>query len=544
MAEIFISYKSERRAAAEHFAEVLRRHGFTVWFDYELVKGKDFAAQIERQIREAKALVALWCSLSVTSRWVREEVHLAHDLGILVPVKIEPCEIPFGFRLADTIDLTAWDGAPRGAALDPLIDALEGRIKRDAVPDRKALIEYEGTWRRFGGRPLKDFMLGKALEPAGAEPVRFGLAPAPHPASPPPPPASGAAPALTAAERDWERFGIAGSEDVDEIEAYIKQYAGSEPVWAVKAKKRLAAVHAMVKERAETERQRQAVEAEERRQEEDAQRVRVTAAYAHPKWLERFLPGAGKAEWFKDADFSPEMVIVPAGEFWMGSKDGEGDAYERPRHKVTIPKPFAVGRHAVTFDEWDSYVADGGSGFLGFGKRHTPSDRGWGRGRRPVRDVNWDDAQAYIKWLSSKTAQPYRLLSETEWEYCCRAGTETPYSFGGGESDLDRYAWYSANSGGKTHPVGEKLANEWGLHDMHGNVWEWCQDCWNDNYKGAPQDGSAWTTGDSSYRVLRGGSWNYNPQLLRAACRRNSTPGIRSGDWGFRVALGWQDLNR
>ena len=172
MAEIFISYKSERRAAAEHFAEVLRRHGFTVWFDYELVKGADFAAQIERQIREAKALVALWCSLSVSSRWVREEVHLAHDLGILVPVKIEACEIPFGFRLADTIDLTAWDGAPRSPALDPLIDALEARIGRDAVPDRKALIEYEGAWRRFGGHPLKDFAVNTAL--GHTETRRFG----------------------------------------------------------------------------------------------------------------------------------------------------------------------------------------------------------------------------------------------------------------------------------------------------------------------------------------------------------------------------------
>ena len=172
MAEIFISYKSERRAAAEHFAEVLRRHGFTVWFDYELVKGADFAAQIERQIRGARALVALWCSLSVTSRWVREEVYLAHDLGRLVPVKIEACEIPFGFRLADTIDLTAWDGAPRSPALDPLIDALEGRIKRDAAPDRRALIEYEGAWRRFGGHPLKDFAVNTAL--SHTETRRFG----------------------------------------------------------------------------------------------------------------------------------------------------------------------------------------------------------------------------------------------------------------------------------------------------------------------------------------------------------------------------------
>ena len=173
MAEIFISYKSERRAAAEHFAEVLKRYGYSVWFDYELVKGKDFAAQIERQIREAKALVALWCSLSVSSRWVREEVHLAHDLGILVPVKIEPCEIPFGFRLADTIDLAGWDGSPRSPALDPLIDALEGRIGRDAVPERKALIEYETTWRRFGGSTLKDFALNARVETA--EGPRFQL---------------------------------------------------------------------------------------------------------------------------------------------------------------------------------------------------------------------------------------------------------------------------------------------------------------------------------------------------------------------------------
>ena len=128
-----------------------------------VAKGKDFAAQIERQIRGARALVALWCSLSVSSRWVREEVHLAHDLGILVPVKIEPCEIPFGFRLADTIDLAGWDGAPRSPALDPLIDALEGRIGRDAAPERKALIEYEATWRRFGARTLKDFALNARL---------------------------------------------------------------------------------------------------------------------------------------------------------------------------------------------------------------------------------------------------------------------------------------------------------------------------------------------------------------------------------------------
>ena len=229
------------------------------------------------------------------------------------------------------------------------------------------------------------------------------------------------------------------------------------------------------------------------------------------------------------------MVVVPAGEFWMGSKDGEGNDDERPRHKVTISQAFAVGKYPVTFDEWDAAVAAGGVS-------HKPGDQGWGRGRRPVINVSWDDAKAYIKWLSGKTGQPYRLLSEAEWEYACRAGSETAYSFGDNESDLGRHAWYSSNAGGKTHPVGEKAANGFGLHDMHGNVWEWCEDPWHGNYNGAPDDGSAWTTGGGGIRVLRGGSWNDNPQNLRAACRFISTLGIRYDYIGFRVALGWQDV--
>jgi len=143
MADIFISYKSERKLAAEHFAEVLRRYGYSVWFDYSLIKGKDFAEQIERQIRASNSLVVLWCSMSIGSRWVREEVHLAHDLGLLIPVKIENCEIPFGWRLADNIDLSGWDGNPRSHQLDSLLDDLEAKTGRAAAPDRRALMEYE-----------------------------------------------------------------------------------------------------------------------------------------------------------------------------------------------------------------------------------------------------------------------------------------------------------------------------------------------------------------------------------------------------------------
>ena len=549
MAEIFISYKSERRPAAEHFAEVLKRYGFTVWFDYELVKGKDFAAQIEHEIRGARALVALWCSLSVTSRWVREEVHLAHDLGILVPVKIEACEIPFGFRLADTIDLCAWDGDPRSRALDQLIDALEGRIGRDAVQDRKSLIEYESTWRRFGAHPLKDFKLKKTLEPAETE--RFGL-------NQPSPVPNGSS--QTPAERDWERHGIERSEDPEEIETYARLYEAGEPLWALKAKKRLAVVNVLLAQRAEAKRQAEArakAEAEQaERKRTEARRAEIKGKYSRAGkreeifalWQEDPQAAAARLQelgflkvpavkdgkpvgyWLKPGesfpalDGGPEMVIVPAGEFWMGSKDGEGDADERPRHKAVIPKPLAVGRYAVTFAEWDAARAAGGVS-------HNPSDQGWGRGRRPVINVNWDDAQAYIKWLSGATGQPYRLLSEAEWEYCCRAGTETAYSFG--NSIAKAQAQFSASN---TAEVGSFPANPFGLHDMHGNVWEWCEDCWHDNYIGAPEDGSAWTTGDGGRRVLRGGSWNYLPEGCRSADRNWFIAGNRYDYRGFRLA--------
>jgi formylglycine-generating enzyme required for sulfatase activity len=255
-------------------------------------------------------------------------------------------------------------------------------------------------------------------------------------------------------------------------------------------------------------------------------RIEVEAAFLsnpHGRW---FLPGAGQTESFRDLDTGPEMVVIPAGEFWMGSKDDEGHEFERPRHKVTIPVPFAVGRYPVTFEEWDA-AFDAGR------VERKPSDIGWGRGRRPVNGVWWNDAQAYVEWLSFKTGKPYRLLSEAEWEYCCRAGAETAYSFGESPSGLEDYAWYSENSGGKIHPVGVKAANKFGLFDMHGNACEWCQDCWNNTYEGAPSDGSAWAAGNCRMRVTRGGSWASAPSSLRSASR-----GADFADRSFEDFLG------
>jgi formylglycine-generating enzyme required for sulfatase activity len=226
----------------------------------------------------------------------------------------------------------------------------------------------------------------------------------------------------------------------------------------------------------------------------------------------------------RDAPFAPELVVVPAGSFLMGSPKGEGSDSERPQHEVTIAGPFAVSRFAVTFDEWDAAYKHGGV-------KHNPGDDGWGRGRRPVINVSWEDAIAYVGWLTRETGKSYRLLSEAEWEYCCRAGTATQYSFG--DKIGKRQAQFSEQ---RTAEVGGFPANGWGLHDMHGNVWEWCADHWHNDYTGSPpSDGSVWK-GDDSTRVLRGGSWDGNPQDLRSANRLRVQPDYRSYIVGFRVA--------
>ena len=235
----------------------------------------------------------------------------------------------------------------------------------------------------------------------------------------------------------------------------------------------------------------------------------------------------------RDCAECPEMVVVPAGLYRMGSEDGDSD--ERPVHEVAIGAPFAVGRYEVTFAEWDTCARDGG---CPRGEGIADDRWRWGRGRRPVIHVSWDDAKRYVRWLSRKTGKPYRLPSESEWEYAARAGTQTAYSWGD-EIGVNRASCYSCGSqwdGGRTAPAGSFGANAWGLHDMHGNVWEWVEDCWNDRYAGAPADGSAWQRGTCDERVLRGGSWSNQPSYLRAADRGRLTSGDRNYISGFRVA--------
>ena len=237
--------------------------------------------------------------------------------------------------------------------------------------------------------------------------------------------------------------------------------------------------------------------------------------------------------------FEPEMVAIPASSFTMGSPDNElqRNSNEGPQRQVQIAS-FEMGKYEVTFDEWDACVADGGC-------THYPDDEGWGRGKRPVINVSFDDiTNEYIPWLNRKTGKQYRLPSEAEWEYAARAGTTTLFH------TCDCIATAQANFNGsdptrgcpkgeyrqQTLPVGSLAANAFGLYDMHGNVWEWTQDCWNNSYRGAPSTGAARTDGNCDWRVLRGGSWADVGWDVRAALRGLYSRDYRSFDFGFRLS--------
>ena len=227
-----------------------------------------------------------------------------------------------------------------------------------------------------------------------------------------------------------------------------------------------------------------------------------------------------------------EFVKIPAGTFWMGSGDDDERAHEieKPRHKVEISRSFYLGRYPVTQAEWETVM---GRGVFGQSNRsHFKSPD------RPVENVSWNDTQEFIRKLNKREGHNcYRLPTEAEWEYACRAGSTTAYSFGDDADQLDAYAWYNENSGSKTHPVGQKKSNAWNLYDMHGNVWEWVQDWYGDYSDGFVRDPQGPRAGE--YRVRRGGNWGYPAMFCRSAVRARSTPDAYRfvEDVGFRLVL-------
>jgi len=235
-----------------------------------------------------------------------------------------------------------------------------------------------------------------------------------------------------------------------------------------------------------------------------------------------------------------ELVLIPAGVFDMGSPEDEPGRWkeEGPVHRVRISRAFYMGKYEVTQEQWEKVMGANPSNFKG--------------PKLPVEQVSWDDCQDFLKKLarltggglnaSGKAQSQFRLPTEAEWEWACRAGTRTRFSFGDADARLGEYAWFGANAGNTTHPVGEKQPNAWGLYDCHGNVWEWCADSWG-SYSPNPWPGKfRWTRdpqgpGSGPGRVLRGGSWNYDPKVCRSAYRLYVVPSFRVNFIGFRVAV-------
>jgi len=238
-----------------------------------------------------------------------------------------------------------------------------------------------------------------------------------------------------------------------------------------------------------------------------------------------------RSEFRECAVVCPLMVVIPAGKFTMGSPEDEAGRTvgEGPRHDVAIAEPFAASKYEVTFDQWDACVAAGACPRI---------KDAWGRGNMPAINVSWDDAKLYVAWLSQLTGKEYRLPTEAEWEYAARAGSNMPYSWG------DEPGIGNANCDGcggawtlQTAPVGSFRPNAFGIYDMEGNVWEWVEDIWHGSYDGAPTDGSAWLQGaDATYRVIRGGSWHNETDLIRTAIRFKRHRKVQFDTLGFRVA--------
>jgi formylglycine-generating enzyme required for sulfatase activity len=278
-------------------------------------------------------------------------------------------------------------------------------------------------------------------------------------------------------------------------------------------------------------------------------------------WVKADAPPIRDPIWAK-AEPVPDLIItktadiplqlIPAGTFLMGSLEGEGEDHERPRHKVTISRPFYLGIHPVTQRQYARLLGENPSWFAATGKGKDKV-AGMDTSRFPVECVNWYDAVRFCNALSQAEglkpcytirggrvemagSDGFRLPTEAEWEYACRAGTSSPYGFPGGEEELPRYAWFAWNSGKRTHAVGEAGANDFGLHDMHGNVWEWTWDDFEfDYYMRSPEIDPVGSSTEAAARVVRGGCWDLFPRGCRSANRYRNAPGYRHSHLGFRA---------
>lgn len=534
MTDIFLSYNRGDRTVAQHIAKGLEDAGYVVWWDTALRAGQTYDEVTEGKLRAARAVVVLWSHRSVKSKWVRAEATMAENRARLVPVMIEECERPLRFELIQTADLIGWDGDRGDERWQDFLEDLQSFVAETAPPPVAedttiaATVMEEEVEDEEEDATEDVLPIVAAPEPAPEPPPAPPPPPAPQPEPPPPiveavvapppspPPPPVEKPAPPAVARAAALFPVPPAAPSRPIAGA----PGPSPVLigaiAIGAVLLLGGIFMqMQKPDAAPQTEIASIAPASVTPLEASPSTQPTSAA--PKTTET---ADGK---FRDCDDCPDMRVLPAGAFLLGSPEGEPQRqpYEGPQQEVPIA-PFAIGATEVTVAQWKACLAGGGCG------GYDPTARSGGD-NQPVTAISWRDAVAYTQWLSTKTGRAYRLPAESEWEYAARAGTRTAYWWGPAPDPR-------RTPTSRTADVTSDEPNAFGLHHVAGNVREWVQDCYVSGYSEANRSGAAIETGNCNMRVVRGGGWRDRPAAFRVANRGRNTQTTRDGAVGFRVA--------
>ncbi len=589
---VYLAYAEEDREAVRDLHARLKQAGFTPWLDdFDILPGQERSTAIDQAITSAAAVLACLSSKTVGKagalhRQLRQALSTSANKPpgdiYLIPVRLDACALPdhrfgdLGLTLTDLQAADLFEGAgfsklvdalstvvkvtprlplqgpstcyraPLLESFDRLCQAAENAVAANQKPAARDLLTSLQSWQMSLTDALDDAEFLAALPQYLADRETdiehnllghyFDRNPAAEILSLLNKLPKGPGPLIDPGDEDDLRSTLLRA--IDDVLAKIREgTSGLDPDQARTSKRALIIIRGEItapRYNPDTlSQQRAALEGIQLRLVE------------RPRLLTEALLGsgfpnlpAGTVFRYVPELWCPPFVMIPAGTFLMGSPADEPERHhdEGPQHQITPSQGFALGRYAVTFDAYDHFCEATGW--------ERPGDEGWGRDRRPVIHVSDDDAVAYGAWLSEATGGRVQLPTEAQWEYACRAGTTTPFSFG--STITIHQANYNGNlayaggakgaSRGQTVPVGSLPANPWGLHEMHGNVREWCADTWHGTYEGAPTDGRAWIDDQSPDRVVRGGSWNDFTRHVRSAYRFRYDPGARHDNLGFRCA--------
>jgi len=515
MADIFISYASEDRDRIAVIVAALEKAGWTVFWDRKTPVGMSWEQHIEQNLQQATCVLVLWSTVSVKKDWVKIEAREGLGRDCLVPVRIDPVSPPFGFGHKQFADLNGWAGDTTNPEWQELVTAVCRLAPREDPPPAPPApdpldvpsLDLSAYWQRLLKNPSASQLEQLADE---VQALREG-----QPAEPD----------LIKLQRRVAQALMSAEPEKTPLRAQTS--AGKLIFWIVIFMLIFVAAGTVVNKYS-------------------LHLLFLPGSREPPAVTE---PAVETTSDITKTGFAPELentatskfqlptlVSIPSGCFLMGSpKDEAGhDDNEGPQHQVCLTG-FRMGRHEVTFGQYAAFARATG--------RELPHDEDWGRRDRPVINVTWNDARAYVQWLSLQLQSTCGLPSEAQWEYGARARTTTRYAVPAPEgSDGITFEALAncARCGSqwdyeKTAPIGSFNPNAWGLHDMHGNVWEWVQDCWHDNYRIAPGNGTAWEPNDCRLRVLRGGSWVADTQEARSANREYLDPDKNGSAIGFRA---------